>query len=230
MRSSRSFWTIVLLSLETAALSINLRAVAPGTAGPISPYADNYTTLASGVRIYGIPDLPATSQAQGDNHNQRTRRDSHLLSIAGGSSSSLATPRAAAGWCTSSSIENQGSDNSPLISDCQTIATQVYALAGDDNAYFGRSECDPDTSGQFTCYFPVVSYETCMFGVSTIDTGINVSVRIGWQDVGDLITSSIGQCGNSPSDGKVGTSGEMTCPEEISAVLTFLTAWGLYHS
>jgi hypothetical protein len=255
MRHSQLLWTLIVLALEatvSSTLSIELRAVAPGTAAPVSPYADNFTVLASGVKIYGIPSLGPLSLEVAEDADQvhKPRRD--LLAsdprdnIAGGdgrsssSSSSrsrstttaadAATRRGATGWCNASSIDNQGSDNSPLISDCQAIAAQVYELADADNAYFGRSECNPDTTGQFTCYFPVVSFQTCMFGVSTIDTGINVSVRVGWQDVGDLITDSISQCGNQPSSGKVGTAGEMMCPEEISAIASFSTAWGLYHA
>ncbi|KAI0133867.1 putative necrosis-inducing factor-domain-containing protein [Xylariales sp. AK1849] len=138
--------------------------------------------------------------------------------------------REAAGWCSASTIENDGSDNSPLITDCQVIMDQVYSLATDDNPYFGRSECGADGAGLLTCYFPVVSYETCMFGASTLNTGADISVRIGWQDVGDLISTSISSFGNSPSAGKVGASGQMDCPEEISAVLTYATGWGLYHA
>lgn len=243
MRNSQSFWTSVLLSMEAttaAALSIAARTVAPSTAGPVLPYANNYTTLASGVRIYGTPARVASSSviAGDDELVEREDVERSFGRISPGifsSPSSISSkhdskPRAAAGWCSASSIFNDGSDNSPLISDCQTIATQVYALAGDSNAYFGRSECNPDSTGQFTCYYPVVSFQTCMFGVSTIGAGLDISVRVGWQDVGDLITDSINQCGNKPSSGKVGASGEMACPEEISAILTFPTAWGLYHS
>ncbi|ETS78592.1 hypothetical protein PFICI_10654 [Pestalotiopsis fici W106-1] len=230
----RSVWMLAVLSLETAvstAFSVDVRAVAPGTAGPISPYADNYTTLDSGVRIYGTPSSLETADAVA-----LTLRSSHAGSSSFSPSdrraaSAASHPRGAAGWCSASSIDNEGSDNSPLISDCQVIATQVYQLAANNNAYFGRSECNPDsTTGQFTCYYPVVSYQSCMFGVSTVSAGTSLAVRVGWQDVGDLITDSVSQCGNSPSSGKVGASGEMTCPEENSASGSYSTAWGIYHS
>lgn len=240
MKTLQPFWTVVLLALQattTTALSIDVRAVAPGTAGPVLPYANNYTTLSSGVRIYGTPARIATSLvvAGGDELVEREEASRSFGRTSSGVFSSpnsrrISTPRATTGWCSASSISNEGSDNSPLISDCQAVATQVYALVGNDNAYFGRSECNPDSTGQFTCYFPVVSFQTCMFGVSTISAGLGIAVRVGWQDVGDLITDSIKQCGNTPSSGKVGTSGEMTCPEEITAISLFSTAWGLYHS
>ncbi|KAH8200623.1 hypothetical protein TruAng_005220 [Truncatella angustata] len=139
--------------------------------------------------------------------------------------------RDTADWCINEVYDNQGSDNSPLISDCQAVAKQVYALVGNNKAYFGRSECNPDAAGQFTCYFPVVSFQTCMFGVSTISSGPSISVRVGWQDVGDIIMSSISQFGNKPVSGKVGSSGEMQCPDEGTGKASlFATAWGLYHS
>ncbi|KAK6212529.1 hypothetical protein LQW54_005113 [Pestalotiopsis sp. IQ-011] len=223
----RSAWTLAVLSLEVAvstAFSLDIRAVAPGTAVPISPYADNYTVLESGVRIYGTPVSLDTAE---ETEDLAARSFSSSFSDRRAPSSH---ERGAAGWCSASTIDNDGSDNSPLISDCQVIATQVYQLAGSSNGYFGRSECDPDSSGQFTCYFPVVSYGTCMFGASTVSSGTGVAVRVGWQDVGDLITDSVSQCGNSPSSGKVGASGEMTCPEEVSAAGSYSTAWGIYYS
>lgn len=226
----QSVWTLVALSLEAAvstAFSIDVRAVAPGTAVPISPYADNYTTLDSGVRIYGTPSPLETAEATALSLISLSDR----RAAAKAREASPSHPRGAAGWCSASSIDNEGSDNSPLIADCQVIATQVYQLAAADNAYFGRSECNPDAStGQFTCYYPVVSYGTCMFGVSTVSAGTSLAVRVGWQDVGDLITDSVTTCGNSPSSGKVGASGEMSCPEENSASGSYSTAWGIYHS
>lgn len=229
----RSAWTLAVLSLEVAvstAFSVDVRAVAPGTAAPISPYADNYTVLESGVRIYGTPASLETAE---ETEGLAARSPDDITVFSSFSDRRAPSPhqRGAAGWCSASTIDNDGSDNSPLISDCQVIATQVYQLAGSSNGYFGRSECNPDAStGQFTCYFPVVSYGTCMFGVSTVSAGTGVAVRVGWQDVGDLITDSVSQCGNSPSSGKVGASGEMTCPEETSAAGSYSTAWGIYHS
>ncbi|KAH8666877.1 hypothetical protein BX600DRAFT_462811 [Xylariales sp. PMI_506] len=109
------------------------------------------------------------------------------------------------------------------------MMNQVYAM-DDGNGYFGRSECSPGSNGQYTCYFPVVSYQTCLFGASTVSSGSSVSVRIGWSDVGDLINSSIAMFGNNPASGKVGSQGQMSCPDDSDTSSMLATAWGLYHS
>ncbi|KAI1848852.1 hypothetical protein JX265_001182 [Neoarthrinium moseri] len=215
MRDLIPTWACGLLSLQatfSTALSLGPRSVASSSLAQITSSTNGYTELESGVRIYGT----WTSNAETTTTTTIKRQSNPSA--------------AAAGWCGASNIFNEGSNNSPLISDCQVIMDQVYSLAQANNAYFGRSECNPDSKGQFTCYFPVVSYGTCMFGASTIDSGTSIAVRIGWQDVGDLIKDSISQCGNKPSSGKVGTSGEMSCPEEINAATSYATGWGLYHS
>jgi hypothetical protein len=132
------------------------------------------------------------------------------------------------GWCSDTTIQNAGSDSSPLISDCTVAMNAVYSMAGTNNSFFGRSECGA-SAAKNTCYYPVVQYESCLFGASPISTG-STSVRIGWNDVGDLIKNSIAQFGNNPSNGKVGTLGQMNCPEEVTAGASYATSWGLYHS
>lgn len=224
---AQSLWVAALLCSQSAFSTPIATETTTSTASVATApsNATSYKTLANGARIYGgkIYGFSAESAHTRGGHSGRVVKYD-LSSV-----TDEVTVQAE-GWCSSPIVINAGSDSSPTISDCQVAMDAVYSMAGDDNSYFGRSECGADSTGVNTCYYPVVEYGTCLFGASTVSAGINLAVRIGWSDVGDLISSSISQFGNVPSSGKVGTLGTVSCPEETSGVGLYATAWGLYHS
>jgi uncharacterized cupin superfamily protein len=225
-----SIWLTALLSFQPAFATpiATETTTSTGAVQTTATNTTNYKTLPNGTKIYGgkIYGFSAESAHTKDAHRSgRIVKDDVSVDITVGD-----VTVADAGWCGTSTIVNVGSDNSPLISDCQVAMQAVYSQAGDNNSYFGRGECGADSTGVNTCYYPVVEYGTCLFGASTVSAGSSLAVRIGWDDVGNLISDSISEYGGNPSSGKVGTLGIMSCPEENSGTGLYATAWGLYHS
>jgi hypothetical protein len=195
----RILWASGLFCIGRAR-SVPTRAA--GNIDGVTIHSSNHTQLANGVKIYqSTPELDRQVRAAG----------------------------VAEGWCGASTLEGVTSSNSPLISDCQAIIGSVYGLAQNNNAYFSTSQCGPDSSGQSTCYNAAVQYGSCMFGISTVNSGTDVSIRVGWEDVGDLITSSIALFGDN-SLGTVGAQGNLECPEDDASLTPLATTWALYHS
>ncbi|KAF1935723.1 hypothetical protein EJ02DRAFT_415327 [Clathrospora elynae] len=112
--------------------------------------------------------------------------------------------------CGDSTFINQSSDGSPLISDCQQIASNI-AGGGTWTVADGQHQ--------------LVQFGTCAFGVQPYD-GLNFAY-IGNQDIIDLINESIRRFSYN---GKVGSKGEMGCQSGQGLVGGVDVNWGLYHN
>jgi hypothetical protein len=152
-----------------------------------------------------------------------------LLAAASAAPASLQA-RKSVNDCGSSTFENQSSDGSPLITDCQQIATNIagmfshflhlspplitHKLGG------GTWSIGTGGGGQHQ----LVQYGTCAFGVNTEDSA-NVG-HIGNQDIIDLINESISRFSYN---GKVGAKGKVGCQSATGLVGGTEFIWGLYH-
>ncbi|KAE8130935.1 putative necrosis-inducing factor-domain-containing protein [Aspergillus pseudotamarii] len=114
--------------------------------------------------------------------------------------------------CGDSTFENQTSDASPLVSDCQQITRNI--------AGGGTWEVE-DFGGQHQ----LVQYGTCAFGV-TGDKSIN-GFYVGNSDIIDLINDSISRYN---WNGKVGSKGSMGCQSLTGLMGGVTVTWGLYHT
>ena len=133
--------------------------------------------------------------------------------------------------CGDSSFTNESSSGSPTVSDCLQIATNI--AGGGTWVYLPKSDflCNticwqkvPQTFALIAQH-QLVQYGTCAFGV-TAGYQIGVAyVKIGNQDIIDLIHSSIDKF---QWNGLVGAKGELQC--QTNASFTLKTSWGLYHT
>ncbi|KAJ4369601.1 hypothetical protein N0V83_005363 [Neocucurbitaria cava] len=112
--------------------------------------------------------------------------------------------------CGDSTFENQSSDGSPNISDCQQIATNI-AGGGTWTVAVGQHQ--------------LVQYGTCAFGVTPEDS-LNYAY-IGNQDIIDVINASIQKFSYN---GKVGAKGVMGCQSGQGEVSGDEVTWGIYHT
>ncbi|KAB8532537.1 hypothetical protein FH972_025482 [Carpinus fangiana] len=116
--------------------------------------------------------------------------------------------------CGDSSFNNNSSDGSPTVADCQMIASNISGG--------GTWEVEQLTPSQHQ----LVQYGTCAFGVQTDDTSIN-GAYIGNQDIIDIINASIEQF---EFNGLVGASGKMECQSLQGNAGSAVVEWGLYHN
>jgi hypothetical protein len=115
--------------------------------------------------------------------------------------------------CGDSSFENQTSDASPKVSDCEQI---IKNIEGD-----GSTDFTHDITG----HRELLSFGSCAFGVErTGGTGGAVMFTVGGQDVIDIIRQSIKNYGGG---GKVGAKGVMPC-DGTTAGTTVKVEWGIY--
>jgi hypothetical protein len=144
--------------------------------------------------------------------------------------------------CGDSTFENQSSDGSPLIVDCQKIASNIAGTS--------KPSALPSPISDTTLFHPgfianmhfvgggtwsignggdghrkLVQYGTCAFGVDKSDT-TNVGY-VGNQDIIDLINESIRRFSYN---GKVGSKGSMDCQSAQGVVDSVRFGWGLYHN
>lgn len=100
--------------------------------------------------------------------------------------------------CGDSTFENQSSDASPKIEDCQTIITNINGNGGTDWTILvvGKNQRK------------ITSFGSCHFGVEATKVNGNVNFKFGGQDVIDIINDSIKKFG---SDGRVGAKGTLSC-------------------
>ncbi|KAL2801870.1 putative necrosis-inducing factor-domain-containing protein [Aspergillus granulosus] len=114
-------------------------------------------------------------------------------------------------YCGESTFEDQGSEASPWIEDCENIIDMLTNTDKDWN----RSPLEKQRS--------LVSNGTCHFGVTGKGIHGNVSFMTGAQDIIDIIRDSIKKFGRS--DKRVGAKGTMQCDGNIKKQKV---NWGLY--
>lgn len=101
------------------------------------------------------------------------------------------------GHCGGSTFDNQGSDVSPTVSDCQQLIRNI------------EGDATTDWTHGIVGQRMIASYGSCRFGIErTGGTGGAVQFRVGGQDVIDVINDSIRQFGGG---GRVGAKGVMPC-------------------
>jgi hypothetical protein len=118
--------------------------------------------------------------------------------------------------CADSSFINKSSGGSPLISDCQKIASNIAAGGT------WTIGCGGGASAERT----YATYGTCAVGAhcsfSTSD-----AAYIGNQDTIDIINSSIQKFS---WQGKVGAQGVMGCQSINNRDHSLEVTWGIYHT
>ncbi|KAF2160117.1 glycoside hydrolase family 18 protein [Zasmidium cellare ATCC 36951] len=110
-------------------------------------------------------------------------------------------------------MENETSDASPLITDCQDMINNIAGTSGEWTTPL-------DSVRQLT------SAGTCAFSVQerNVDSDGNGSYKVGSQDIVDIVNEAIKLYG---SNGKVGASGTFDCNGDIKQQHLL---WYLYHS
>ncbi|GFF22633.1 hypothetical protein IFM61606_08574 [Aspergillus udagawae] len=112
--------------------------------------------------------------------------------------------------CGDSTFINQSSGGSPRVDDCLQIARNI---AGGGTWTFEG----------FGVQHQLLQYGTCAFGVTQ---GSRVTVKIGNQDIIDLINDSISRF---QWYGLVGSKGTMNC--QVSGYIgQESVSWGIYHT
>jgi hypothetical protein len=118
--------------------------------------------------------------------------------------------------CADSSFVNQSSGGSPLISDCQKIASNI---AGGGTWTIG---CGGGAGAQRT----YATYGTCAVGAHC-DFSTSDAAYIGNQDTIDIVNSSIQKFS---WQGKVGAKGTMGCQSINNRDHSLEVTWGIYHT
>lgn len=113
-------------------------------------------------------------------------------------------------YCGDSTFVDQGSDGSPLISDCEQIIKDIESTDSSWNTFI-EMQRDIRHSG------------TCHFGVTGKGRKGNSNFDVGGQDVIDIIRDAIRKFGRP--DGRVGAKGIMQCNGNIKKQKV---EWGLY--
>lgn len=114
---------------------------------------------------------------------------------------------------TSSTFQNQGSNVSPLVSDCQQLMANI-----DKGGSWLFNDCTQHTEAQ---------YYSCKFGVeSSRSRCINYMIQIGNGDIIDAIQGSIDRY--QRNDGRVGALGYFECQTLSTFLHTVTVQWGLY--
>lgn len=106
--------------------------------------------------------------------------------------------------CEVSSFNNETDENSPLVSDCLTLASNI---AGGGTWMNGKWTNWP-------------TFGTCAFQAGSVH-----HIKVGNQDIIDLIHSSIDMFASS--DGRVGASGSVDC-QNMLWPQTDTTGWSIY--
>ncbi|SPO01630.1 related to RF2 protein [Cephalotrichum gorgonifer] len=115
--------------------------------------------------------------------------------------------------CGDSTFEDQTSDASPLVSDCEKIIQNIEA---DGSTEFTH---------RITGHREILSYGSCAFGIErTGGTGGAVEFKVGGQDVIDVIHDAVKRFGGG---GKVGAKGVMSC-DGTTAGTHVNVLWGIY--
>ena len=133
-----------------------------------------------------------------------------LLALTQAAPSNTLQARNSVNDCGDSTFENQTTDGSPLVTDCQTIVDNIS----------GGGTWKVSTVGQQST---LVQFGTCALGVQgnkSANTG-----NIGNQDIMDLINESIRKF---EWNGKVGAKGEMTCQSDRGVMGEADFTWGIY--
>ncbi|RHZ56572.1 uncharacterized protein CDV56_100433 [Aspergillus thermomutatus] len=114
--------------------------------------------------------------------------------------------------CGDSSFENQTSDGSPSVEDCQQIIKNIEGDAGTDwtTQVVGKNQRE------------IASHGSCAFGVEATKVDGNVNFVVGGQDVIDIINEAIRRFGGG---GRVGAKGNMDCNGNVKSQPVL---WGIY--
>lgn len=115
--------------------------------------------------------------------------------------------------CQDSSFNNDTTDGSPLVSDCQTLASNI--------AGGGSWSVWTLFYSNGNAFDEIASYGTCAFGVRS-----NAAIYVGNQDIIDLINSAIDMF---QWNGLVGADGQVDCQDQAAAA-TNPMHWGIYHT
>jgi hypothetical protein len=113
------------------------------------------------------------------------------------------------GFCGTSSFENQGSEASPRVTDCEQLSRNI---AGDGSWHI-------TSAGWRT----LATYGSCAFGAQAREAYV---VNVGNEDIRDLIRDSINMFRRH--DGKVGSKGMMEC-EQVGG-FPIKVDWGIYRT
>ncbi|OAA81632.1 Glycoside hydrolase [Akanthomyces lecanii RCEF 1005] len=116
-------------------------------------------------------------------------------------------------YCGDSTLENQTSDASPLVSGCK----EMVRMLEDRELPTRWPHVGPLEKQSEIC-----SHKSCKFGVTGKGIHGNVDFKVGAQDVIDLVKDSITKFGG---DGRVGSKGTMNCKGNLK---NQKVDWGLY--
>ncbi|KAF9054911.1 putative necrosis-inducing factor-domain-containing protein [Panaeolus papilionaceus] len=120
--------------------------------------------------------------------------------------------RASINNCGDSTFVNQSSGGSPRVEDCLRIARNIAGGGTWSVALIGHHQ--------------LVEYGTCAFGVKApFELGVS-NIRIGNQDIIDVINDSVRRF---QWNGRVGAKGEMKCQSDPGGIW-HKTDWGIYHN
>lgn len=112
-------------------------------------------------------------------------------------------------YCGETTFENQGSDASPLVSDCLQIIKNIEGTDGQWNTFIEQQRA-------------IAKSGSCSFGVTGKGRKGNSNFDVGAQDVIDIIRDSVKMYGTT---GKVGAKGTMQCNGNIKKQFV---EWGIY--
>ncbi|KAI1073202.1 hypothetical protein LB507_010805 [Fusarium sp. FIESC RH6] len=113
-----------------------------------------------------------------------------------------------------SSFENETSDKSPLIKDCEAIIRNIEGN--------GRTQWTVQVVGKNQR--KIAAAGTCAFGVEATKVDGNVNFEFGGQDMINLINTAIGKYGKN---GKIGAVGDLHCSGNVKQQPVH---WAIYHT
>ncbi|KAF9054908.1 Ecp2 effector protein, partial [Panaeolus papilionaceus] len=114
--------------------------------------------------------------------------------------------------CGDSSFDNKSSGGSPRVDDCLQIARNIAGGGTWTVALIGHHQ--------------LVEFGTCAFGVQApFELGVS-NIRVGNQDIIDVINDSVRRF---QWNGLVGARGEMQCQTD-PGTRWLKTEWGIYHT
>jgi hypothetical protein len=113
-----------------------------------------------------------------------------------------------------SSFENETSEKSPLIKDCEAIIRNIEGNGG--------TQWTVQVVG--TNQRKIAAAGTCAFGVEATKVDGNVSFEFGGQDMINIITTAVKNYGKN---GKIGAVGDLHCSGNIKQQPVH---WAIYHT
>lgn len=116
--------------------------------------------------------------------------------------------------CHDSSFENETSDASPLVKDCEDI---IKNIEGDGTTQWTVQTFNMNQK-------KIASAGTCAFGVEATKVDGNVDFDFGGQDLIDIINTVVEKFSKN---GKIGAKGDLHCNGNIKSQPV---RWGIYHT